>query len=92
MSPPGLSRWNHDWKRPHVMNEHEFVVLKRSLNDEGLLAGDVGFIVAVYEGGRAYEVEFCRGDGTTFALLALNAEDIRHRAPDEILHGRSIRF
>ncbi len=65
-------------------------VLTRSLPEHGLEAGDVGAIVFVHGGGKAYEVEFVSGSGATIALVALNASDIRPVATSEILHVRSV--
>jgi hypothetical protein len=54
----------------------------------GLYAGDVGAIVHVHGQGKAYEVEFVDGDGTTVALLTLDAEEVRPIASGELLHAR----
>ncbi len=58
------------------MNEHDTVVLTRSLPEHGLEAGDVGAIVQVYQGGKGFEVEFVSGDGSTLAVATLMASDI----------------
>ena len=72
------------------MIEHDTVVLTRSLVDHGLEAGDVGAIVHVYDDGRAFEVEFVAGSGSTLAVVTLEASDIRPVATSEILHVRSM--
>lgn len=72
------------------MNEHDMVVLTRALADHGLEAGDVGAIVHVYDGGRAYEVEFVAGGGTPLAVVTLEAKDIRSVETGEILHVRRV--
>ena len=72
------------------MKEHDSVVLTRGLPDHGLEAGDVGAIVHVYEDGKAFEVEFVAGSGSTVAVLTLDGEDIRPVATSEILHVRRI--
>jgi hypothetical protein len=72
------------------MNEHDTVVLTRSLPDYGLEAGDVGAIVHVYQGGEAFEVEFVSGDGSTLALATLKAADIRPVSAGEVLHVRAL--
>ena len=72
------------------MTEHEPVVLTRSMPEHGLEAGDVGAIVHVYRDGRGYEVEFIAGDGSTVAVVTLDADAIRALAPAEILHVRKI--
>ena len=72
------------------MNEHDTVVLTRSLMDHGLEAGDVGAVVHVYDAGKAFEVEFIAGSGSTLAVLTLDAKDVRPVATSEILHVRNI--
>lgn len=72
------------------MNEHDTVVLVRSLPDHGLEAGDVGSIVHVYDAGNGFEVEFVAGSGATVAVVTLQADDIRPVATGEILHVRDI--
>ena len=72
------------------MNEHETVVLARSLPEHKLEAGDVGAIVHVYDGGKAFEVEFVTGNGGTQAVVTLEHSDIRPVATAEILHVRRI--
>ncbi len=72
------------------MNEHDMVVLTRPLADHGLEAGDVGAIVHIYEGGRAFEVEFVAGGGTPLAVVTLEANDIRVLDSREILHVRLV--
>ena len=72
------------------MNEHDCVVLTRSLPEHGLCAGDMGAVVHVYPNCTAFEVEFVSGDGSTIALVTLAASDVRPLADSEILHARSI--
>ena len=72
------------------MNEHDTVVLTRSLPDHGLQAGDVGAIVHVYDDGEAFEVEFVDGSGSTLALVTVEPPDIRPVADTEILHVRNL--
>ena len=72
------------------MNEHDSIVLTRSLADHGLEAGDVVAIVHVYNAGKAFEVEFVAGSGSTLAVVMLEPSDIRPVATREILHARDI--
>ena len=72
------------------MKEHDEVVLTRDLPDEKLVTGDVGTIVAVYEGGAGYEVEFMTLDGDTVAVTTVGADGIRAIRPLEIPHARSM--
>ena len=72
------------------MNEHDTVVLTRVLPDHGLQPGDVGAIVHICEKGKAFEVEFVAGGGSTVAVVTLDAGDVRPVGQSEILHVRGI--
>ena len=76
-------------KEPQV-NEHDTVVLTRALPDHGLQPGDVGAIVHIYEKGKAFEVEFVAGGGSTVAVVTLDAGDVRPVGQSVILHVRGI--
>ena len=73
-----------------MINEHERVVLKTRVPDEGLEAGDVGTVVHVYPAGRAYEVEFVTLDGKTAAVVTLEASHVRAIGEREIPHAREL--
>ena len=60
-----------------MIREHERVVLKTRLPDEGLEAGDVGTVVHVYGDGKAYEAEFVTLNGETAAVVTLETEQVR---------------
>ena len=76
--------------KAHKTNEHDTVVLVRSLPDLGLQSGDAGSIVHVYDAGKGFEVEFVAGSGATLAVVTLHTNDIRPVATSEILHVRDI--
>jgi hypothetical protein len=71
-----------------MLAEHSLVVLNSDMPGAGLYAGDVGAVVHMHGQGKAYEVEFVDGDGTTIALLTLDAEHVRPIASGELLHAR----
>ena len=73
-----------------MIKEHENVVLTVDLPSRGLMAGDVGLVVHIYEGGKAYEVEFIALDGNTVAVETLEAEKIRPIRAREMPHVRDI--
>jgi len=73
-----------------MIKEHESVVLTVDLPSAGLMAGDVGVVVHIYEGGKAYEVEFIALDGNTVAIETLEAEKIRPIRAREIPHVRDM--
>ena len=73
-----------------MLNELDMVVLTEDVLDHGLTSGDVGTIVHRYSDGKAHEVEFVTGEGTTVAVLTLNASQVRPIQQREILHVREL--
>lgn len=71
-----------------MIAEHDRVVLKADLEGEGLRAGDVGTVVHVHAGRKAYEVEFVSLSGYTEAVVTLEAAAIRPVKKHEITHAR----
>jgi hypothetical protein len=72
------------------MKEHDLVVLKHTVPEHGLEAGDVGTIVHLYRDGEAAEVEFARAGGATVAVVTLDAGALRAFTGSEILHVREL--
>ncbi len=72
------------------MTEHERIVLTKDLPDYGLQAGDVGTIVHVYEGAKAFEVEFVALSGKTIAVATVPSDQTRAIREDEINHARTM--
>jgi Domain of unknown function (DUF4926) len=60
-----------------VIGELDIVVLTTDLPDEGLRAGDLGAVVAVYQDGAAYEVEFVTLKGTTVSVVTVPSHGLR---------------
>ena len=54
---------------------HAVVALVADLPEEGLVRGQVGTVVENWAPG-VYEVEFCDGDGRTYAMVALKDEQL----------------
>jgi hypothetical protein len=73
-----------------VVDELDFVVLKRDLPDARLAAGDVGTVVLVHRQGEGYEVEFTTLSGETVAVMTLDASDVRPVEAREIVHARAV--
>ena len=71
-------------------SEHDRVVLVNDVPGERLTAGDVGTIVHVHAGGRAYEVEFVALDGETVAVVTLEHSQVRPVEHREITHARRV--
>lgn len=60
-----------------MIQELDSVALTRDLPEHDLKEGDVGRVVFCHGSGEAYEVEFLAGDGSTLAVLTLEADDVR---------------
>lgn len=68
--------------------EHDRVVLLEDM--DGFRSGDVGAVVHVYRGGRAYEVEFVAASGDTVGVATVPAESLRRVRPEEPLLTRAL--
>ena len=68
------------------MTELDLVVLKESIIEHGLVAGDVGTVVHRYDDEEASEVEFADTRGTTIAIVTLEDYALRTPMAGEILH------
>jgi hypothetical protein len=73
-----------------MIEEHGRIVLTDSLPKHGLKAGDVGTVVHIYPGGRAFEVEFLTLDGRTAAVATVEAGQVREVNNREITHAREL--
>jgi len=73
-----------------MIEEHSNVILTRDIPEQDLFKGDVGVVVHVHNGGEAYEVEFLTMDGSTVALLTLEASQVRVADARMIPHVREI--
>lgn len=70
--------------------ELETVVLKRDLPEYGLLAGDLGVVVELYEP-DGVEVEFVTASGRTQAVVTLSVGDLRKLEPSDMIAVRPLR-
>jgi len=68
---------------------YEIVVLEKDVPAHGLMCGDAGTIVELYEP-NGIEVEFVNGAGNTKAVLTLKENDIRHLSENDILAVRPV--
>jgi hypothetical protein len=73
-----------------VIKELEPVVLTQSLPEQGLQAGDVGWVVMIHAGGAGYEIEFVTLAGETVSVLTVPAEAVRPVRAKEIAHARMV--
>ena len=73
-----------------MIRELETVVLLHDVPQHDLKSGDVGAVVHLYDGGKAFEVEFVTAEGRTVAVLTLTESDVRSVRGSEILHVREL--
>ncbi len=64
-----------------TFDEYDVVRLRRPVAESSIPVGAAGTVVMVYEGGKAYEVEFCDPHGVTLALLTRQEEDLEAFTP-----------
>lgn len=74
-----------------MIKEHDRVVLRKALPEQGLKTGDVGTVVHVHKKGEAFEVEFLTLHGETVAVATLAASQVRPVQKREITHARLLR-
>ena len=73
-----------------MIEELERVVLTKDMDDYDLKAGDIGTVVLVHDGG--YELEFVALDGSTLAVVSVDANQVRRVRSGEIAHARSVKL
>ena len=74
-----------------MIKEHDRVVLKTPVSEQGLKAGDVGTVIHVHKKGEAFEVEFLTLHGETVGIATLTASQVRPVLKREITHARLMR-
>ena len=72
----------------HKFKDLETVILTRNIKKHGLLTGDMGAVVNVYDNGKAAEVEFVTATGRTVALITLTQSHVRDIKQNDVLHVR----
>jgi hypothetical protein len=73
-----------------MIKELDPVVLTEAQPEQGLEAGDVGWVVMVHAGGAGFEVEFVSLSGETLSVLTVPAHAVRPVASTEIAHARAV--
>ena len=59
------------------LREFELAALRHDMPELGLVSGDIGTVVHVYNEGEAYEVEFFAKDGRTIAVETVMSDDLQ---------------
>jgi hypothetical protein len=71
-----------------MIKEHDRVVLRKAIPEQGLKAGDVGTVIHVHRKGEAFEVEFLTLHGETVGIATVPASKVRPVLKREITHAR----
>jgi len=73
-----------------MIKELDPVILTGDLTESGLVAGDVGWVVAVHRGGAGYEIEFLTLAGETVSVETVSVDRVRPVGRKEIAHARLV--
>jgi hypothetical protein len=73
-----------------MIKEHDCVVLTKDLPEEELVAGDIGTVVHIHDGGEGYEVEFMTLQGETVAIVTLLSSQLRALMRCDLGHAREL--
>jgi len=74
-----------------MIKEHDRVVLKKSIPEQDLRAGDVSTVIHVHKKAEAFEVEFLTLHGETVGIATLTPSQVRPVLKREITHARLMR-
>ncbi len=74
-----------------MIKEHDRVVLRKSIPEQGLKVGDVGTVIHVHGRGEAFEVEFLTLQGETVGIATVTASQVRPVLKREVTHARLMR-
>lgn len=73
-----------------MIKELDPVVLTQSLPEQGLQAGDVGWVVMIHVGGAGCEIEFVTLAGETVSVVTVPSDAVRPVRAKEIAHARMV--
>ena len=74
-----------------MIREHDRVVLRKPIPEQGLKMGDVGTVIHVHRKAEAFEVEFLTLHGETVGIATVTASQVRPVLKREITHARLMR-
>lgn len=73
-----------------MIEELDRIALTVSVPEQGLEPGDVGTVVHIHEGGKAYIIEFMSLQGETLAIATVEAGGVRPVSDRDIVHARAV--
>ena len=71
-----------------MIQELDTVILMQDYHDQGLVKGNMGAVVMVHDGGKAFEVEFTTLAGDPLGVLTLAEDEIRPVSARNVPHVR----
>jgi hypothetical protein len=71
-----------------MIQELDTVILVKDYPDQALVKGDMGAVIMVHDGGKAFEVEFVTLAGDTLGVLTLTADEVRPISARDVPHVR----
>ncbi len=71
-----------------MIHKMDTPILVKGYPDQRLVKGDMGAVVMVHDGGKAFEVEFVTLTGDTLGVLTLTADDVRPISARDVPHVR----
>lgn len=74
-----------------MIKEHDRVVLRKPIPEQGLKMGDVGTVIHVHRKAEAFEVEFLTLHGETVGIATVTASQVRPVLKREMTHARLMR-
>jgi ATP-dependent exoDNAse (exonuclease V) alpha subunit len=74
-----------------MIKEFDRVVLNKNIPAHNLKKGDLGTVVMIYPGNKAYEVEFITLDGKTIAVETLDANYVLPVQAKSVAHSRILK-
>ena len=72
-----------------MIQELDTVILMQDYHDQGLVKGDMGAVVMVHDGRKAFEVEFVTLAGDPLGVLTLTADEVRPISARDMPHVRA---
>ena len=71
-----------------MIQELDTVILVKDYPDQALVKGDMGAVIMVHDGGKAFEVEFVTLAGDTLGVLTLTADEVWPISARDVPHVR----
>jgi|GEM_PF-248146 len=73
-----------------LIDERDPVMLTKDIPGLGLVAGDIGTVVAIKSDGNVFEVEFTTAEGHRLGVETLERSEVRPVTGNSILHVREL--